>query len=115
MGRPSFIFQSIFPKFRLAPSALAPLPPQAQNASYGPACCLGQLTQELTDVKTNLYKIKERYDTTDTHVYVYLALVLATAINLILLLVLLGRLYRRRAGTLVANEPVDPGDHNNLP
>ena len=81
----------------------------------GTACCLGQLTQELTDVKTNLYKIKERYDTTDTHVYVYLALVLATAINLILLLVLLGRLYRRRAGTLVANEPVDPGDHNNLP
>ena len=36
MGRPSFIFQSIFPKFRLAPSALAPLPPQANNASYGP-------------------------------------------------------------------------------
>ena len=36
MGRPSFIFQSIFPKFRLAPSAIAPLPPQAKNASYGP-------------------------------------------------------------------------------
>ena len=28
MGRPSFIFQSIFPKFRLAPSPLALLPPK---------------------------------------------------------------------------------------
>ena len=36
MGRPSFIFQSIFPKFRIAPLALAPLPPQVKNATYGP-------------------------------------------------------------------------------
>ena len=32
MDRPSFIFQSISQKIRLAPSALAPLPPQAKNA-----------------------------------------------------------------------------------
>ena len=43
MGRPSFIFQSIFSKFRVAPSALAPLPPQAKNASYGPEMMMSHL------------------------------------------------------------------------
>ena len=74
----------------------------------------GQLTQTLNDVQTNLSKIKERYDTTGTQVCAYLVLGLAI-INLLLLLVLLRRLYSRRAGPPVVQDIPHPAEPDNCP